>query len=151
MDINLLTFKDGQWVYRNSDQHGLVSACAALLNWDLYQFDRWLFDSQNWNMYTRRRQDLIALRSDLATAYVNACDQSARDLLIVNYCSSAWRSTRALERRECPEVQELEFANAKAKVLSKTLKLNSSVRKTLQQRSGGSASQQLLNTISFSL
>ena len=64
MNINLLSFKDGLWVYGSADQHALVGECAALLNWDLHPFDRWLFDSRNWNMYTRRRQDLIALRTE---------------------------------------------------------------------------------------
>ncbi len=135
MDINLLIFKDCQWVYRSSDQLELVADCSALLNWDLYLFDRWLFDSQNWNMYTRRRQDLIALRTDLALAYGKASDQQARELLIVNYCMRAWKSTRALERRECAEVQELEFANVRAKALHKTLKLTGSARKTPPLRS----------------
>jgi hypothetical protein len=149
MDINLLTFKDGHWVYRNADQQGLVDDCATLLNWDLYQFDRWLFDSQNWSMYTRRRQDLIALRSELAIAYGRACDPSARELLLVNYCMWAWKSTRALERRECPEVQELEFANVRAKALHKTLKLTSSAKNALQRRIGESGSRLLLNTMAY--
>ncbi len=151
MDINLLIFVDGQWVYRNTDQHELVDDCATLLNWDLYQFDRWIFDSQNWSMYTRRRQDLITLRSELAMAYGKACDLSARGLLIVNYCMWAWKSTRALERRECPEVQELELANARAKSLCKTLKLTSNTRKTLQDRFGESSSRPQLNTMAWGL
>ncbi len=151
MDINLLTFKDGQWVYRNTDQQGLVDECTMLLNWDLYQFDCWIFDSQNWSMYTRRRQDLIALRGELAIAYGKACDQSARGLLIANYCIRAWKSTRALERRECPEVQELELANARAKSLCKTLKLTSNTRKTLQDRFGESSARPQLNTMAWGL
>jgi hypothetical protein len=147
MDINLLTFKDGQWVYRNADQQGLVDDCARLLNWDLYQFDRWLFDSQNWSMYTRRRQDLIALRSELAIAYVRACDQLAQELLLVNYCMWAWKSTRALERRECPEVQELEFANVRAKARHKNLRLTSNTRKALQHRVSESGRRPQLNSM----
>jgi len=149
MDINLLIFKDGQWVYRNADQQSLVDDCAMLLNWDLYQFDRWLFDSKNWSMYTRRRQDLIALRSELAIAYGRACDQSAQELLLVNYCMWAWKSTRALERRECPEVQELEFANVRAKALHKNLRLTGNTRKTLQDRIGESSSHPQQNTMAW--
>jgi hypothetical protein len=149
MDINLLTPKDGQWVYRNADQKRLVEDCAALLNWDLYAFDRWLFDSQNWSMYTRRRQDFIAFRTDLALAYDLASDQSARELLIVTYCLWAWKSTCALERKECPEVQDLERANVRAKALCKILKLTSNARKTLQRRSKATGSQLLLNTMAY--
>ena len=135
MDINLLILKDGKWAYRNADQQRLVDDCAVLLNWDIYPFDRWLFDSQNWNMYTRRRQDLIALRTELGIAYGMANDTVTKELLIVNYCMRAWKSTRALERRECAEVQELEFANVRAKALHKTLKLTGSARKTPPLRS----------------
>ena len=141
MDINLLIFKDCQWVYRSGNQHELVGNCAALLGWDLYLFDRWLFDSQNWSMYTRRRQDLIALRTELAMAYGKTSDQQARDLLIVNYCMRAWKSTRALERRESLEVQALECANVRAKALHKTLKLAGSARKTLPLRNVMSGAQ----------
>jgi hypothetical protein len=151
VDINLLIFKDGEWVYRSADQPGLVDECAALLNWDLYAFDRWLFDSQNWSMYTRRRQDLIAVRTELALAYGNASDQTTRELLIVTYCMLAWKSTCALERRECPEVQDLEFANARAKAVYKTLKIASSSRKTLQRRIEISGSRRLLSAMAYGL
>ncbi len=135
MDINLLSFKEGQWVYRNADQLALVIECAALLDWDIYPFDRWLFDSRNWSMYTRRRQDLIALRTELALAYGKAGDPLARELLILGYCMSAWKHTRALERRDSPEVRAMEMANARAKALHKTLTLSGSNRKAPQSRS----------------
>ena len=151
MDINLLTFKEGQWVYRNTDQQGLVDDCATLLSWDLYQFDRWLFDSKNWRMYTRRRQDLIALRSELAIAYGKACEQSARELLLVNYCMWAWKSTCALERRECPEVRDLELANVRAKAHHKKLMRTSGAKKTLQHRVGEPGSRLLLNNMACGL
>jgi hypothetical protein len=151
MDINLLSFKEGQWVYRSDDQQDLLGDCAALLNWDLHPFDRWLFDSQNWSMYTRRRQDLIAMRTELAMAYGKTSDQQARDLLIVNYCMQAWKSTRALERRECPEVQELEFANVRAKALHKTLKLSGAARKTLPGRIADSGAYQSRHAMSYGL
>jgi hypothetical protein len=149
MDINLLSFKEGQWVYRCAEQHALVGECAALLNWDLYPFDRWLFDSQNWSMYTRRRQDLIALRTELATAYGKACDQTASELLIANFCLGAWKSTRPLERRECPEVRELEYANAKAKALLKTLTPCGSARKMRYVQSSDPSPMVRLNTLAF--
>lgn len=151
MDINLLIFKDCHWVYQTDDQHELVGDCAELLKWDLYLFDRWLFDSQNWNMYTRRRQDLIALRTELAMAYSKASEPSDKDLLIVNYCMRAWKSTRALERRECIEVQELEIANTRAKALYKTLKQASSTRKTLQRRNMDSGSHMVLSSMNYGL
>ena len=149
MDINLLSFKEGQWVYQNADQHALVGDCAALLNWDLYPFDRWLFDSQNWSMYTRRRQDLIALRSELAMAYGKTSEQATRELLIVRYCMTAWKSTRALERRDSPEVRDLEFANARAKALLKTLTQTGNARKTRTDRGNDPGVHRLLNTLAF--
>jgi hypothetical protein len=149
MDISLLSFKDGQWVYCSADQHALVDACAALLNWDLYPFDRWLFDSQNWSMYTRRRQDLIALRSELARAYAKASEPSARELLILGYCMNAWKNTRALERRDCPEVREVEHANARAKALLKTLLRPHGAKNTLPARSNNTGPHALLNTLAF--
>jgi hypothetical protein len=149
MDIKLLSFKEGQWVYQNADQHALLGDCAVLLHWDLYPFDRWLFDSQNWSMYTRRRQDLIALRSELAMAYGKASDQAARELLIVRYCMTAWKSTRALERRDCPEVRDLEFANARAKALLKSLTQPVHARRTRTVRSNDPGMHRLLNTLAF--
>jgi hypothetical protein len=150
VDISLLIFKDGQWVYRSSDQQDLVQACATLLNWDLYAFDRWLFDSQNWSMYTRRRQDLISLRSELALAFGKAVEPTARELLMVHYCLLAWKSTRALERRECPEVQDLEWAQARAKKLYKTLKLTPHARKMQYPLNQDAGSRLLRNTLAYS-
>jgi hypothetical protein len=149
MDINLLSFKDGLWVYGSADQHALVDECAALLNWDLHPFDRWLFDSQNWNMYTRRRQVLIASRTDLASAYGKTCEQSARELLIVGYCMSAWKNTRALERKDCPEVRELEFAHVRAKALYKMLKSPVGARRALAHRGTDLGTRLLPNNLSL--
>ena len=149
MNINLLSFKDGLWVYGSADQHALVGECAALLNWDLHPFDRWLFDSRNWNMYTRRRQVLIASRTDLAIAYGKACDPLAKELLIVGYCMSAWKDTRALERRDCPEVRAMEAAHVRAKALHKILKPPVGARKALPHRANDSGTRLLLNTLAF--
>jgi hypothetical protein len=149
MDINLISFKDGQWIYRNPDQHALVAECVTLLNWDLYPFDRWLFDSQNWNMYTRRRQILIALRTELAMTYGKAHDQSSRELLIVGYCLGAWKNTRALEHKDVPEVREMEFAQVRAKALHKVLTLPVGARKTTPRRGNDSSTRLLLNTLAF--
>jgi hypothetical protein len=151
MDINLLIFRDGHWVYRSDDQHALLADCAALLGWDLYPFDRWLFDSQNWSMYTRRRQDLIALRTELAVAYAKTSEPAGRELLLVTYCMHAWKSTRALERKAYPEIRELEAANGKAKTLHRTLKLNSSARKALPRRSADAGAHYSLHTTAFGL
>lgn len=147
MDISLLVYKEGEWVYGSADQHALVGECAALLNWDLHPFDRWLFDSQNWSMYTRRRQELISLRTELAMAYGKATEPSARALLIVGYCMNAWKSTRALERRDCPEIREMEYANRRARALHKTLKPGPSVRKAPHSRSSNLGSHLQLHTV----
>jgi hypothetical protein len=149
VDISLLIFKDGQWVYRSTDQLDLVEACATLLNWDLYTFDRWLFDSQNWSMYTRRRQDLIALRGELALAFGKTSDPTSRELLMVNYCLLAWKSTRAMERKDCPEVQELELAHARAKKLYKTLKLTPHARRMQHPLNREPVSRLLRNSMAY--
>lgn len=148
MDFNLLTHKEGHWVYRTADEQLLVNECAVLLNWDLFQFDRWLFDSNNWSMYTRRRQRLMAMRSELSMACAGkAADKHARELLIVSYCMQAWKCTSFLQRRDLAVVRELGCACARAKAIHKTLKLQSSLRKMRSQRSMDASARLLLNTM----
>jgi hypothetical protein len=62
---------------------------------------------------------------------------------------TAWKSTRALERRDSPEVQELEFANARAKALFKSLTQPGNARRTRTVRSNDPGIHRLLNTLAF--
>jgi len=118
VDINFLIVKEGAWSYQVGDQQVLLADCRALLHWDLFHFDCWLFDNNKWTMYTRRRQHLIALRTELATDWkCKANDFAARNLLITNFCMDAWEKTRSQEFRGIPEVQELEDAYRNAKAL----------------------------------
>ena len=136
MDINFLALKEGVWTYQTSDQRVLVADCSRLLNWDLFRFDCWLFGNSNWNMYTRRRQHLIDLRTHLAESWkCNENDFSARDSLIADFCVRAWERTRTPEMRGLPEVVELEGAYQKAKsVRRKSLSKVPSKKQRLDSR-----------------
>jgi hypothetical protein len=68
---------------------------------------------------------------------------------MVHYCLLAWKSTRALERRECPEVQDLEWAQARAKKLYKTLKLTPHARKMQYPLNRDAGSRLLRNTLAY--
>lgn len=111
-----MAIRDGVLTYQVQDQQVLVADCNALLHWDLFRFDCWLFDSRKWSMYTRRRQQLIELRTNLVTDWkINANDFAARDRLIADFCIEAWDKTRTQELRGIPEVQELDCAYRTAK------------------------------------
>lgn len=118
MDINFLTLADGVWTYQDKDQPLLLADCQTLLKWDLSRFDRWLFDSNNWSMYTRRRQSLIALRTGLVAAWrCNANSFATRDLLIADFCVQVWAKSRSQEFRDVPEIQEMRCAYRIAKTV----------------------------------
>lgn len=122
VDINYMAYKDGVWRYRANEQLLLVADCRALLDWDIFKFDCWLLDSNGWGMYTLRRCQLIELRTSLVNAWKSkANDFVARNLLIMNFCLSAWKKTRTPELRGQTEVLSLESVYRKAKVIRRRL------------------------------
>ena len=142
MELNFLTHKDGVWSYATNDQQVLLADAMALLNWDLHRFDCWLFDSDKWSMYTRRRQYLIELRTGLASAWRNnANDFSARELLILDFCLEVWERTRSESLRGLPEVQAMEGACRKAKTLRRALQLKSRILNCGQFKLQGSSAR----------
>jgi hypothetical protein len=73
-------------------------------------------------MYTRRRQQLIELRTGLATAWKrNANDFASQNLMIADFAMQSWRITRAKELRGLTEVQELGSACREAKRVRRKL------------------------------
>jgi hypothetical protein len=141
VELDFLTYKEGAWSYRSSIQQVLLGDCMSLLNWNMYHFDCWLFDSDKWSMYTRRRQLLIDLRTELASKWEQkANDFAARELLILDFCMQVWAKTRSQEFREVPEIKDMECAYRKAKALrrklqSKATNLNSVKRKRISPNS----------------
>lgn len=69
--------------------------------------------------------------------------------MIVTFCMWSWKSTRAIERKECPEVRDLERANGRAKVLYKTLKLTPHARKLHHHLSWEPATRKQLSTLAY--
>jgi hypothetical protein len=122
VDINFLKFNEGVWTYQTHDQKVLVANCIELLNWDLFRYDCWLFGSSKWTMYTRRRQQLIELRTGLATGWKrNANDLASQKLMIADFAMQSWGITRAKELRGLAEVQELGCAYREAKSVRRKL------------------------------
>ena len=135
VELDFLTYKEGVWSYRSKVQQVLLGDCMSLLNWNMYHFDCWLFDSDKWSMYTRRRQFLIDLRTDLAAEWEKkANDFAARELLILNFCVQVWIKTRSQEFREVPEIKDMERAYHKAKTLRRKLQLKATNLNSVQRK-----------------
>jgi len=116
MDVALLVLRAGVWTYRLEGQEQLVERCLTLLGWDLYRYDCWLFESNEWRMYTRRRVQLIEKRIDLAAQWVKSADLAASvEPMLADFCIEAWKTTRTPTLRLVPEVLDLADAYQKAK------------------------------------
>jgi hypothetical protein len=122
MNLTLLYPLRGQWVYHAQDQAELARFSWEVLQWDLYAFDCWVFDDSNWSMYTRQRQRLIALRSDLSIAHAQVSgDRIALQRLLSAHCISVCKATRSGRLPENAMLKALECACRHAKRQFKAL------------------------------
>jgi hypothetical protein len=116
MNLTLLQQSGGQWVYRSPEQMELARLCLNLLHWDLHAFDCWVFDDNNWSMYTRQRQRLIALRGDLSIAHAQLGDDcGALERLLCTHCINVYKTTRSSKVADHPVLEALVCAYPVAK------------------------------------
>ena len=146
MNFRLLHPHEGQWLYDSPDQERVAQCTQELLGWDLRAFDRWIYDSSHWTMYTRERQRLIALRDDLVVCSTRhfAAEEPIHRCLIL-HCIQCWRLVRSSKTIPHPLLVALTQACTHAQALAARhnipvkLRMRSPQTKDKGEQSGRSA------------